>query len=109
MIIPDNLRPICDKVLVRTDPRPKSSGGIVLANSNKEKMRTATVLSTPRPHYQWRKEWRRWIRVEPDPAIKPGARVILTKLSIKAEDYSDDGMRMVVDYDDIGAVEEIDG
>ena len=100
MDIPENYQPVCDKVLVKTDPRPVMQGSIIDPNHGKEKMRTATVLSEPRPH------WRGRLWVVPDPAVKPGAKVLLTKFSIKSEAYSDDGMRMVVRYEDIGAVEE---
>ena len=105
MQIPENLRPIGDRVLVRTDPRPvESSGGLIMLHTNREKMRTATVLTKPNPHYEWRGKRRVW--VEPDPAVRPGAKVLLTKLSVDAERYSDDGMLMLVHYKDIGAVEE---
>lgn len=99
-MIPENLQTVCDKVLVRTDPRPKKIGSILDPTVGREKMRTATVISRPRPH------WRGRLWVTPDPAVKPGAKVLLTKFSIKSEEYSDDGMLMVVRYEDIGAVEE---
>ncbi len=100
MHIPESLQPIGDRVVVKTDPRPTSSGGINLTAGGREKMRTATVIAGPQPHWKGT----RW--VVPDPDVKPGARVLLTKLSVKSEDYSDDGMVMVVKYEDIGAVEE---
>ena len=100
MDIPENLLPVGDKVVVRTDPRPTMSGSLHLPQNSREKMRTATVIAGPQPHWKGR-SW-----VVPDPDVKPGARVLLTKFSVKSEDYSDDGMLMVVRYEDIGAVEE---
>lgn len=106
MQIPDNLKPIGDRVLVRTDPRPEKSNGVIMPHTAREKLRTATVLTHPNVHHEWSKGLKRWVKVVPDPAVKPGARVLLTKLSVDAQDYSDEGMLMVVHYKDIGAVEE---
>jgi co-chaperonin GroES (HSP10) len=100
MLDPERFKGVGDKVLVKTDPRPTMEGSLHLPQHTREKMRTATILSQPKPHWRGR-QW-----VVPDPAVRPGARVLLTKFSVKSEDYSDDGIKMVVRYEDIGAVEE---
>lgn len=96
-----------NRVLVRTEPRETEVGGVIVT-AGKEKNRWARVLKVPD---KIRKRTRTKKEIEFEPDVQPGDRVFLLQWAHHqggrqlAEEYSDDGMLMLVDYDWIGGVE----
>lgn len=91
----DRLRPMPGRVLVKTEPRRAAHGGVELHIQGREINHFARVLAVGR------------LRSEAIPEVRPGDRVHLEHLGWPLQEYTDDGLHMVVHYDAItGVVEE---